>query len=49
MAHKYANNPYYTIIANKLYYITRGGKHIYVRDATLLDYEKNYPTKGDSK
>jgi len=39
MAHRYENNPYYTIIANKLYFITRGGKHIYCRDATLLDYE----------
>jgi hypothetical protein len=40
MKNRYANNPYYTIIAGRLYFITRGGKHIYCRDATLLDYEK---------
>jgi len=40
MSDKYKNNPYYTIIAGKLYFITRGGSHIYCRDATLLDYEK---------
>ena len=39
MNRKYKNNPNYTTIANKLYYITREGTYIYVRDITLLDYE----------
>ena len=37
---KYIYNPYYTIIDNKLYFITRGGEHIYCRDTTLSDYEQ---------
>jgi len=40
MTHRYTHNPFYTIIASKLYFITRGGSLIYCRDASLYDYEQ---------
>jgi len=45
MNNKYTNNPYYTIIADKLYFRTRGGKLIYCRNTTLADYEYNRRTQ----
>jgi len=43
----YKTDPRYIIIADRLYYITREGKYLYIRDATLLDYENIYRRKNE--
>ena len=36
---RYIGNPHYTVIDDKLYFICRGGKHIFVRHCTRHDYQ----------